>query len=409
MIEIFTLGHWNIKKNNETILTSKGYQEKLLNLFKYLLVHEGQRLSPEKIINDLLANEDYYDPRKTLRTQISRVRYMFEYNDFFKIEFARGYYVLRLVEDTVVDFRRFDYLMNQANTLIDRGAEADLDKAFQLMEKGLSYYRGELYDLVTDDWVIPLRTRYNRLYVRSVYNYLRVLKRQKEYKRIIEIAEKAIESQPYEEALNVYFMEALIKTDQREYALNHYEYFTRKLYNDLKMKPSQEIKNVYNLIRDGSPKKEVDDGQEESSETILRSKLLERTKTEKALLSKKCSCNNISSCNLKLFNFLYEDKEMEEDAKREKGNYFVSLNIRRESQALERPENIESLKKLKTIVETSLRSDDVLFQCKTGTILLMLYDISYYEVMGIKKRLEKSLRDETMNPSLDLEIKLQSI
>lgn len=69
------------------------------------------------------------------------------------------------------------------------------------------------------------------------------------YAEILEISERAIEIKPYEDSINIKFMEALVELKQGEYALRHYEFFTRKLFIDLKLSPSKKLIEFYNKIK----------------------------------------------------------------------------------------------------------------------------------------------------------------
>lgn len=361
------------------------------------MIFKGQKLTPEKIIEDLLSDVEYYDPKSALRTQISRLRYIFKDNTFYDINYIGGYYIFRFNEvcsgnNCTIDFKKFENFLNKGNSLID----SEPRKAEVLLEQGLELYLGEFLPDINDDWIVPLRSRYDRLYLRGMYNYLRELKRQENYVKIVEITEKAIQYKPYEEMLSVYFMEALVNLNQHEYALSHYEFFTAKLYNDLKIIPSNHIKDIYNHIQERNtmvpePVKFIDI----PASTILK--------------EENCSCAEGVSCNLQYFSFLYDNKEIKEEMNFVKSNYMVLITLKA-SIDVDDEEGIKgAIEILQEILSNNLRKDDVFFQCKSGPILLLLYDISYYDINKVSQRLERKFMQRIENKKISLDIKTQSV
>lgn len=246
MIEILTIGDWDIRSDGESVLDLKGYYPKTAKLFQYFLVHKNNKVTPEKIIEDTLNDIDYSNPKNVLRTQVSRLRSKFGDKTFYNIDHIGGYYRFELTKDCTIDFQDFQNLLKEGSLLM----HTDRDKSKELFDQAVRLYRGEFLPNVNDDWVIPVRSRFDRLYIEGLYNYLEILKEEKDYHRMVETIEYAIRYKPYEEMLSIYFIDALININQRGYALKHYNYFIARLYKDLKMKPSNHMDEIYNKILD---------------------------------------------------------------------------------------------------------------------------------------------------------------
>ena len=91
MYKIYTLGDFDIRHNDKSIIDKDKYSYKIMKLFKYFITYEGEKVLPERIIEDLWIDEDYKDPKNVLTTQISRLRNFFPLNekyggDFYNIE-----------------------------------------------------------------------------------------------------------------------------------------------------------------------------------------------------------------------------------------------------------------------------------------------------------------------------------
>ncbi|NMA48723.1 MAG: hypothetical protein GX947_02960, partial [Tissierellia bacterium] len=73
MVKIYTLGDFDIRIDDKSILQSIGNQQRLMKLFKYFLTFNGKKVLPENIIEDICEEENFKEPLKMLRTQISRL------------------------------------------------------------------------------------------------------------------------------------------------------------------------------------------------------------------------------------------------------------------------------------------------------------------------------------------------
>lgn len=81
VIEIITLGDFDIIIDGESIIEELSSQKKLIRLLKYFLVHNDLKLLPENIIEDLRGDNELKNPLNMLRTQISRLRTMIDYKN----------------------------------------------------------------------------------------------------------------------------------------------------------------------------------------------------------------------------------------------------------------------------------------------------------------------------------------
>lgn len=249
VITIDTLGDFDIKIQDESILHSIGNQTRLIKLFKYFLTFEGKKILPDRIIEEMWHGEDSKDPISVLRTQISRIRSMFNCKEtyeepFFEINYIDGYYLFQLNNNCTVDFLMMETYIKKHQTSKDK------EEVMETCKKVIELYKGEyLGELGNDDWVVPIRSRYNRLFISSLTKYLQLLSEMSMDNQIIAICEQAMGHIPYEEIIHIYYIESLVNLGQIRCALNHYTYYTSKIHNDLGAKPSNKLVSVYKSIR----------------------------------------------------------------------------------------------------------------------------------------------------------------
>lgn len=391
MIKIHTLGEFDIKKNCESMLTKIGHQSTLILLFKYFLTYEGRRLLPDRIVEDLMEDKDFKEPDNVLRTQISRLRRLFGDDMFYTIDFFNGYYIFKLRDDTTVDYIELEKQIYQGNVIVDIRAEEAVD----ILREALALYKGiYLPEVEYNEWIDPFRNRLDRIYLKGLANYLKLLKKKGLHYEIIEICERAIHVKPYEEFINKYFMEALMEVGQKRYALSHYEYYTSKLYNDLRIAPSQEIKELYKELQ--------------SREDTLKGPI------DLAMLDKELVLNKYDNgaliCDLHHFKFLY-NWEIRNKHRNPREDIFLGIitldNIGYTT--LTADEIKQSMDTLMDIVYRDLRKNDVLSKWNDSQLVVLLYNISEEDLHLINDRLQKDFEKEIENKNITLNIRFKHI
>ena len=391
MLKIYTLGEFDIEIDEKSILTEIGSQNRLIMLFKYLLAHEGKRLLPEKIVEDLMEDKDLKEPQNVLRTQMSRLRRAFEGYSFYTIDFLNGYYTLNFTQNCKVDYIEFEKQISYGNDIINESPK----KAVSALKEALSLYKGVfLPEVEYAEWIIPIRNRLDRIYLKGLSNLLMMLKTEGLYHEIIEVCEHAIEIKPYEELINKYLMEALMEVGLKRYALSHYEYYTSKLYNDLKIVPSSEIKELYKTLINHDDK----------SKNIL----------DLSIIDKELKLNKYNRgaliCEIDYFKFLY-NWELRNKARKNQNNVFLGIisldNIG--ITPLTPEETKKAMAILLVIVYKSLRRNDILSQWNDSQLVTLLYDIPEENLHLINNRLQDSFKESIINKNISLNIRFKPI
>ncbi len=389
MLRIYTLGSFDIKYRDESILDSKGYPYRTLRLFKYFLTHEGQKLLPETIIDDLFGSYDYKDPNAALRTQISRVRNMIELKpieleDLFQIEFKNGYYIFKLDKNCILDIKEFDE--KKEILKCEDISKEDEDRIIKI----LSLYRGDyLQELKDEDWIVPIRSRISRVYLKSLQCFLRKLKESKRYDDIVLICEDALQFNFYEEAIHIYYLEALVALGQKDFALSHYQYYTSKFYHDLGVSPSEEGKKIYKSITN----------QQEKTHQILDLDTMDKELNQDV-------DKGAFMCEPEYFKFLYKLK-MRQSERNNSSN--ICLGILTIDNAGVKPLNDEDLKlamdSLKKTLLNRLRKGDVFSQWNDRQLVFCLHDVKNMECIMDRLKNKFELNDISSHVSVNIKCK----
>lgn len=395
MLKICTFGDFDIKRDGESILNNANYPYRLIKLFKYLLTFRDKKLTPERIIDDLWSEEYFIDPKKVLRTQISRLRKGIKTGDgdqvFFEIVFSYGYYIFHLNnEEVLLDVDIFEKAIEKGNRLV----EENLKEAISEYKEALSMYKGEyLIENDYEEWLIPIRNRYERLYLQTLFRVIELLNKLEDYIQIIETCEEAMHLAPLNENLNIYFIEALINIGEKEYALNHYEYITSKLYREMNNMPSQEMKRLYKRL---TTDELIDDSIEITDIDKELKSILEK---EGALL-----------CDSEHFTFLYNIEKRRNERALEKKGFIGTITMK-----VFQPSNswnnslINPMNDLENIMFSLLRRGDVFSIWNANQIVFVLSNIEYQNINLVKERIINKFNLINKNPNIYIEINIKPI
>lgn len=391
-VEIFTFGDFDILVCGDSIIDKLGRRYKLLELFKYFISHPNKKLLSEIIIENLFEYSESANLKNVLRTQIFRLRKFIENiklqtntkNISFDIEFINGYYMLRTSDNLIIDNDIFERNINKANSLID----IDRIKATELYEEAINLYTGEyMGEGNCGDWIIPLRNRYNRMFIHTANKLINIYKENKMFKEIADICEKAIEIQPFDETFHIFYMEALTEMGQIKHALSYYEYTTYKTYKDYNMKPSIAMKDLYRKLQIANGEKVITD----------------LYFIEKRLKESEANC--AMHCDLEYFKFLY-NLEKRKSIRGNSNTYIalITLNHKKKTQSI-----LEKCREsLKEVLLKSLRKGDVITSWNEDQAIVMITNIKPESLYLVENRVQQLFRKNS-KVDCNLEFKFNKI
>lgn len=394
MLSVYTFGDFDVRVDGKSVLETKGYPHRMMKLFKYFLTFKGKKLLPENIVDDLWSDNDYVDPKNVLRTQISRVRKMIEMEvdkdkSFYTIEYKNGYYVFEINDNSTLDNELFENYLVEGNLL----KEIDSDRSLLLLEKGLKLYKGEyLQEMDYEEWLVPIRNRYHRLYLQGLFNYIEILKQKNMHQEIVNICEEAIHHEPYGENLHIYFIEALMEVGEKRYAMSHYEYITSRLYNHLGIKPSPRMKMIYKQLQ-------LD---EENIENTINFNCIESE------LEGNHGNSGALICEPYYFKFLYNLEIRKKSRDTEDSRFLGIITIEdRGPIILTEKDQRGSMETLINIVYNNLRKDDVLSKWNDKQLVSLHYDLIENDLNIIINRLKQKFKEQITDKNIRLNIRFK--
>ena len=392
---ISTLGEFDIKLDGQSILKDSSRMYRIYKLFEFFLTFRNKKLLPETIIDNLLSDSESDDPKNMLRTQIFRLRKIINSlipegelpESYLNLNFTNGYYCLEIGENTIVDIDIFESLIQKG----DKEREYDINSAIDNYQNAIDLYKGlYLSDNAYEVWLVPTRNYYQRLFLKTLYKFIELLKKNEENERIVALCEETLLIEPFEENIHIELMEALLKIGQNKSAMQHYEYALNMLEKELDAKPSQRLTNLIKKINSNS-------SQKNDLDINAIKKNLDEGSPVGAMY-----------CSIDYFKFLFNIQKRKCLRKNE-NDYLGIITINRDANNYYDSEMKKNISDVFSVLEKSLRKGDVFTSWNENQILVMLHDVKENGIEVIKEKLIGNLRNYTRINKSEIRIIFQPI
>lgn len=379
---ISTFGGFDVKVENQSVLKKSSRTYKLYKLFEYFITFRNRKLLPETIMDNLRSDRESSDPKNVLRTQIFRLRQIIktffpdelDESDYLSINFINGYYCLETGEKATLDIDEFESLINQG----DLECNNNIENAITLYENALSLYKGSyLSDNAYEVWLVPARNYYQRLYLKTLYRLIDLLNKKNDNDAVIELCEKSLLLEPYEENIHIALMEAMTKLGRAKSAIEHYDYAVNLLEKEMDIKPSAKFINSLDKIQNNvSYKKDIDFSD-------INKKLDFGIST------------GAVKCNFEYFKFLFNIQKRKALRNDECDYLSIITLIGVEDKCKAFDESSELSNNLTRLLMFSLRKGDIFTFWNDNQILLMLHDVRGDGTKRVEERIRNNLKNYT--------------
>ncbi|MDD3299012.1 MAG: BTAD domain-containing putative transcriptional regulator [Firmicutes bacterium] len=398
-VKVLTLGDFDIVESGKSLMKSSSRANKRLELLKYFITYRDKKLTPQYIAENLWNDSASDDPKNALRTQVFRLRKMLDVmglnsngtdnnKNCLEITFQNGFYILNIGENCLVDETLFEGNIEAA----ERARSEDPNQAINKYKEAIQLYRGQyLADISDKEWVFTIRNRYHRLYVHLLIMLFELLKASGRNREIIEHFEQAVSYEPFEEALHIFLLEALLELKEYKHALSHYNYITGRMYRELSVKPSPALKGVYSRIVAG------DKNTHEADLSTLSKSFTHADDMEGALF-----------CDIEYFRTIYNLEERRSIRAQNKECLGLAT-INNENRKISQDKDNEAAETLKVVLRESLRRGDVFTQWNGHQMIVLLTDVHTNALDLISRRIRKRFNDKMGQEGFSVDISFKPI
>lgn len=252
------LGSFSLTDGVATLTYDSIHSTMLSRLLIYFLCHRGRNLSVQELIDVLWNDKDSDNPAGALKNLVYRLRTTlsktFERNDF--ISTGRGFYVWNREVSLALDFEEFETLCKECADF-SKGNSVQMEK----YARALNLYRGNFAEEQVEElWIVPLVTYYHSLYLSAVKAYVALLETTEQYETITAVCTRAIALDHLDEHLYACKIRSLVRQGKKNLALEQYNTYTTLLYENMGVRPSDELRAIYREIVEQNNALELDLG-----------------------------------------------------------------------------------------------------------------------------------------------------
>ena len=356
-IQIHMLGDFFLQYQDKRICEADNRSRRIWSLLSFLIYYRGQQISPKRLFEQIWGNDtDINNPENTLRLLLHRARSLLDqlYEGAGKECILRkeGGYCWNPSVPIAVDYERFEQLCQET--------DADASQRLPAVLEALSLYQGEfLSKQSSENWVIPICTHYQNLFLMMSQEAAQLLSDAKRYEEAANVCRRVIAAKPYFEPSYQHLMQALSAMGDPRGAAEVYENLCRRLFDDFGIRPSDETRAVYRTAAH-SPE----------NRTVPMEEVLEDLQEPEPL-------PGAMQCDYDYFKVLChaESRAMERSGSithiallSVSGPIHKSLSKRSLSRIMEQ---------LGSVLRTNLRRGDTISQCSVSQYIIMLPKANY--------------------------------
>lgn len=364
-------GRFEVSGQNRTLDEEKIRSEMVTKLLSYVFCHRKRNVTIQELGDALWHDDGSDNPAGALKNLMYRLRNImkkeWERSDF--IVTGRGTYAWNPEIPLEIDAEEFEKLCKNAH----RNEEAEEEIAE--LEEAVELYRGTFLPKLTGEyWVASLATYYHSMYLTAVKQLAALLEEHSRYDEMAQVCSRAIDLDALDEELHCWFIKALIGQNKQNLAIEHYQKTVDLLYDNLGVRPSQELRGVYEELLKQKHEQELD-----------------LSKIQKEL---KADDNGKGAflCEYGVFKKSYH-LEIRRAGRLGMSIYlslitlYPSINVKKDSGAYTNIIN-KGMDMMQQILLTSLRTGDVISRYSSTQFIIMLPTCQYETAMMVMDRIQ---------------------
>ena len=371
-LQVSMLGGFSIRQGDGQIDDRSNRMKKVWLLLAYLIYTRGSRPTQENFLSLIQGSkigDSGEDPSGRLKALFYRARTLLDqvYPDAGHqlILHQSGAYLWNKDIPLTLDVEEFDRLCSQL--------PAEEEPRLNQLLQALSLYQGDfLPKLSMEPWAMPIASYYHQQFLTAAEEALTLLTQRSRWQEAAQLCRKALQIEPYSEALYQHRMRIAIAMGDRAEAANIYEQMSELLFDTFGVMPSEESRQLYREACRQSNQQNVSIG-------TVRDQLREATPAKGAMF-----------CEYDFFKMLYQVQARSMIRTGDVVHIALLSLHAQDRKPLPRRSLDTAMENLKQLVLGNLRQGDVVTQCNMSQLVLMLPQANYENSCAVCQRVIKA-------------------
>lgn len=248
-LKIYTLGRFELVKDNEQLRFSGKVQQKPLTMLKAIIALGGKGVNKHQLADILWPDADADHASKSLKTTLHRLRQLLGKEEAVRL--SKGNVTLDR-RHCWTDVWAFERLIEEVDDVIRKGPNGkDLSRAVGLCEKAMAIYKGSLLPRDSDEiWTLSLREKLRTKFLRSVEFLGMHWENAGNFQKAIGFYKKGLEVDSLAEEFYRGLMSCYVKIGRKSEALATFKSCREIFSAVLDIEPSPRIKEIYESLSD---------------------------------------------------------------------------------------------------------------------------------------------------------------
>jgi len=243
LLKIYTLGQFELLKDDKPIRFSRKAQQKPLSMLKALIAFGGREVREDQISDALWPEADGDVAYDSFKTTLHRLRKMVGYEKAIQLHEGR-----LTLDDKLcwVDVWAFEHVLEEAGTHWKDGL---MDRAVQFTEKAIQMYKGPFLAKETEQpWTISMSERLRSKFLESVGRLGLYWQQAEHWEKAIECYQRGLELEDLAEEFYQGLMNCYQHLGQKTKVISLYNRCKRILSSTLGIEPSSKTEAIYRSL-----------------------------------------------------------------------------------------------------------------------------------------------------------------
>ena len=244
-LNVRTFDHFQISCGEGLLDANTIRSDMVMKLLAYMVCHHDRVITVQELSEVLWQEDESDNPAGALKNLMYRLRVLLKntWGDIPFIITGKGSYKWNPEISITIDAEEFEKFCKEA------GKETAVNKKIDKSLKAVRLYTGVfLQELNSEYWVVTLSAYYHSLYLTTSKKLADGLVKSGEFGKAEEICRSVLQIDPLDEEMHCQLIRALMAQKKRKLALDHYHDATQLLYDSLGVRPSQELRDLYDEL-----------------------------------------------------------------------------------------------------------------------------------------------------------------